>query len=73
MIISKGCAADQRSQFIKRSWCNSGSLSSSSLESSAFSGSLVEPNSNVGLPVLSKMDIGDDVVVFYHKSQNKLI
>ena len=71
MVISDGSAVDDWSQFIKRSWGNSSGFSSSGLKSSTLSGSLVEPSSDVSLPMFSKMDVGDDVVVFDHRSRNK--
>lgn len=69
MVISDGGAVDNWSQLVERSGSNSSSLSSSGLKSSMLSGSLVEPSSDVFLPVLSKVDVGDDVVVFDHISQ----
>lgn len=66
MVISDGCTVDNGSQFIKWSGGNTCSFGSSGLKSGFLSGSLVKPNSDVGLPVFSKMDIGDDVVVFDH-------
>ena len=73
MVIPDGGASNNGSQQIQRSRGNGGSSSSSCLKSSALSGSLIEPNSDVGLPVLSQMDVGDDVVVLDHLSQKIII
>lgn len=35
-----------------------------------FSLSLVEPNSNVSLPMFSEMIVGDNVVMLYHHKIN---
>lgn len=70
MIIANGCASNYGSESIQWPGGGDGSLGSSGLKSASLSGSLVEPDSDVGLPVLSKVDVGDHVVVLYHLSQN---
>ena len=73
VIISDGCTVDGGSKIIQGSRSVGSSFGSSCLKSSFLSGSLVEPGSNVGLPVFSKVNVGEDVVVLDHKSQIILI
>lgn len=70
VVISDSGAVNQGSQPVQWPWGNGSGLGSPCCESSLLSGSLVQPNSDVFLPVLSQMDVGDDVVVLYHLSQN---
>ena len=69
VVISDGCAVDQGSQIIDGPWCSGCGFGSPGLESSLLSGSLVEPDFDVGLPVFSQMHVGEHVVVFNHLSQ----
>ena len=73
MVIPNGGAAHSRPEVVQRSRGNGSSLSSPGLKSTFLPGSLVEPGSDVSLPVLPQMNIGEDVVVLDHKSQIILI
>ena len=66
MTISNGLASDRGSESIERSGSTSSGFSSSGVESSVFSAGLVEPGSDVSLPVFSEVYIGDGVVMFNH-------
>ena len=66
VAISNGLASDWWSKFIERSgskWC---CLSSSGLKSSFLPACLIEPGSDVSLPMLPEMHIRDDVVMLNH-------
>ena len=73
VIISDGGTVDGGSEIINGSRSIGGSFGSSGLKSSFLSSSLVQPGSDVSLPVFSEMDVGDHVVVLNHKSQIILI
>ena len=74
MIISDGLASDGWSEGFKWSWGHCSGLGSSGDYSSVFSLSLIEPNSDVSLPMLPEMVVGNNVVMFYHhKSINLFI
>ena len=66
MVIPNGGADHRRPEVVQRSRGNGSSLSSPGLKSTFLPGSLVEPGSDVGLPVLSQVHIGKDVVVLDH-------
>ena len=66
MIISDGLASDSWSEGFNWSWRCCGGFSSSGYHSSVFSLSLIEPNSDVSLPVFSEVVVRDDVVMFNH-------
>lgn len=66
MVVSNGLASDVGSQSIERPGGDGCGFCSSGLESASLAAGLVEPDSDVALPVLSKMDVGDDVVVLNH-------
>ena len=73
VIISDGGAADGGPEVVQRSGGDGSSLSSPGLKSTLLPGGLVEPGSDVSLPVFPQMDIGKDVVVLDHGSQIILI
>lgn len=66
MVVSDGLASDSRSQPVERSRGDAGSSGPASLQSSALSSGLVEPDADVALPMLAEMDVGEDVVVLNH-------
>ena len=66
MVVSDSLASHCWSESIERSGCNSGGSFSSVGQSSALSSSLVEPDSDVPLPMLSEMDIREHVIMFNH-------
>ena len=66
VIISDSLASDSRSKSVEWARTNGGCFGSSGLKSSVFSAGLIEPYSDVSLPVLSEVDVGDDVVMFDH-------
>jgi hypothetical protein len=66
MIISNCLASDGWSESLNWSWGLSISLSSSGDDSSVFSLGLIEPYSNVSLPMFSEVIVWDDVIMFNH-------
>ena len=66
MVVPDGLASDSRPQSIEGSGSDGNCLGSPCLQPSALSASLIEPNSDVSLPVLSQMDIGDHVIMLNH-------
>ena len=66
VIIPDAGASDCRSQIINRSRSESLSFGFSGLKSSLLSSGLIEPDFDVLLPMLSKMDVGDHVVMLDH-------
>jgi hypothetical protein len=66
MTIADSLASDGGSKSIERSGSSGGSSGSAGSESSALAAGLVEPDLDVALPVLSEMDVGEDVVVLDH-------
>lgn len=66
MVVSNGLASDAGSQPIERPWGDGCGFCSSGLESASLTSGLVEPDSDVALPVLAKVDVGDDIVVLDH-------
>ena len=70
MIISDSLASDGGSEGFNGSGGGGGGFGSSGQHSSVFSLSLIEPNSNVSLPMFSEMIVGDNVVMLYHHKIN---
>ena len=66
MTVSDSLASNSRSKSVEWARTNGGCFGSSGLKSSVFSAGLIEPYSDVSLPVLSEVDVGDDVVVLNH-------
>lgn len=66
VAVSNGLASDGGSESIEGPGGGSGSLCSSGLKSSVLAASLVEPDLDVTLPVLSEMHVGDHVVMLNH-------
>ena len=66
MVVSDSLASHCGPESIERSGCNSSGSFSSGRQSSALSSSLVEPDSDVSLPMLSEVDIREHVIMFNH-------
>lgn len=66
MVIPDGLASNSRPETIERTRSNGICLVSPCCEPSALPSGLVEPHSDVSLPVLPEMDVGDHVVMLYH-------
>lgn len=66
MVVFDGGAVDEWPQFIEGSGGNTCSLSSPGLKSSLLSGSLIEPDLHVGLPMFAEVHVGEYVVVLDH-------
>ena len=64
--VSGGAGSDDGSELVKRSWEGGGGLGSSGLESGQFAAWLVEEGLHPLLPVLSEMNVGEDIVVLNH-------
>lgn len=64
--ISGSARSDNRSEAFKRTGGNLGSLGSTSFESRSLTTGLVVESLDPSLPMLSKMDVRQDIVVFNH-------
>lgn len=73
MIISAGHASDSGSEGLDGSGGGSCSLGSSCNESSFLLLSMIEPDLDVSLPVLSEVVVGDYVVMLNHHKINLFI
>lgn len=67
VVVPDGLASDGGSKSIERSGSDGSSSIPSGLKSSFLSAGLVEPGSDVFLPVFPKVDIGEDVVMLNHR------
>ncbi len=65
-VVFDSLAVDHGSKGFDWSGGNQGGSLSSGYESASLATGLVEPVGNVSLPVFPQVDVGDDVVVFYH-------
>lgn len=66
VAVSNGLASDVGSQSIEWPGRDGCGFCSSGNEPASLATGLVEPDSDVALPVLAKVDVGDDVVVLNH-------
>ena len=66
VAVSNGLASDGGPEAIEGTRRDGVGLASPGCEPSALPSGLVEPYSDVSLPVLPEMDIGDHVVMLYH-------
>jgi len=66
VIISDSLTSDSWSKSLNWSWRGRGSFGSSGNQSSVLSLSLIEPCSDVPLPMFSEMIVRDNVVMLYH-------
>lgn len=66
MVVSDSLATHCWSESIVGSGCNGSSSFSPGSQSSTLSSSLIEPDSDVSLPMLSEVDIREHVIMFNH-------
>ena len=66
VLVTSILSANSGSEFIERARGSGSGSSSAGLESSLLATGLVEPGSDVALPVLAQMNVGDDVVMLNH-------
>lgn len=66
VAVPNGLASDGGSESIKGSGSDGGGSSSSGLKSSSLASSLVEPDTDVSLPVFPEVDVREDVVMLNH-------
>lgn len=66
VAVANSLASHLGSQFIEGTRGSCSGSSPSSLQSSLFATGLVEPDTNVTLPMFAEVDVGQDVVVLNH-------
>lgn len=66
VAVANGLAANGGSEFVEGTGGSSCGFSPSSLQSPLFAAGLVEPGTDVTLPMFAEVDVGEDVVVLNH-------
>jgi hypothetical protein len=73
VTVSNGLASDSGSEPIEGTGRDSDSFGSPGLKSRFLAAGLVEPNSDVTLPMFAKVDVGDHVVMLNHLPITKVL
>lgn len=69
VAVPNSLALDFGPKLVEGSGRHGDSFGPSGLKSSILATSLVEPDLDVALPVLSEVDVGEDIVMLHHLSQ----
>ena len=66
VVVSNGLGSDGGSESVEGTGSDGGCSGPAGFKPAVLSAGLVEPDSDVSLPVLSEMHVGDHVVMFHH-------
>jgi len=66
VVVSDGMGSNDGPKFFEGPGSDGSGSGSASFESSAFASCLVEPDADIALPMFTKVDVGDDVVMLDH-------